>query len=97
MHVKKCMSDFTGTVRRHTNRWPKNCFYYMIDATAINSTICYQIRNPEGHDKNLNRARRKTLENHALALIKAGINRRVEIHSLNNFARIQLNDLKSFY
>ena len=47
----------------------------MIDATAINSTICYQIRNPEGHDKNLNRTRRKTLENLALALIKAGINR----------------------
>jgi hypothetical protein len=40
----------------------------MIDAAAINSTICYLIRHPEDLEKGLKRARRISLENLALAL-----------------------------
>jgi len=53
--------------------WPNNTFYYMIDAAAINSTICYLIRHQEDLEKYYKGARRNSLENLALALIKSGI------------------------
>ena len=79
---------------RQTNRWPNNTFYYMIEATAINSTICYLIRHPEDLEKDLKLARRICLENLALALIKLGIKQRVDIRSLNNFTGIK-SDVKN--
>ena len=44
----------------------------MIDASAINSSICYLIRQPKDLEKHFYRARRISLENLALALIKSG-------------------------
>ena len=61
----------------------------MIDAAAINSTICYLIRQPEDLEKYLKHARRISLENLALALIKSGIKWRVDIYSLRNFNGIK--------
>ncbi len=63
----------------------------MIDAAAINSTISYLIRQPEDLEKYFKRARRISLENLALGLIKSGIKWRVEICSLNNFSGIQFS------
>jgi hypothetical protein len=66
----------------------------MIDAAAINSTICDLIRHPEDLEKDLKRARRISLENLALGLIKLGIKQRVDIRSLNNFTGIK-SDVKN--
>ena len=61
----------------------------MVDVSAINSTICYLIRQPKDLINEYKRARRISLENLALALIKYGIKWRIDVRSINNFTGIK--------
>ena len=56
---------------------------------SLSMSICYLIRQPKVLENDPYRARRISLENLALALIKSGIKWRVDIRSINKFSGIQ--------
>jgi hypothetical protein len=70
------------TCRRKTNRWPVNCFYYMLDVSAYNSFVLY--KNKNNVTENESRQRRFFLENLSISLIKPIIEDRAKRISDNS-------------
>lgn len=75
--------------RRYTNRWSKNCFFFMLDAAAYNSFVLYIERNPAVMTKNVKVQRRLHLEQLGMKLAENAIRQRVQHWKDNNFHSIK--------
>ena len=76
----------TYTCKRKTNRWPLNCFFYIVDCAAYNAFVLKNIKYTQ--DKNLIRERRFSLESLAFELIKPFIELRKIKLAQNNFKHV---------
>ena len=40
----QCIKNYS--CKRTTNRWPLSLFYWIVDASGYNSSVCYMMKNP---------------------------------------------------
>lgn len=71
--------------RRYTKRWPKNCFFFMLDAAAFNSFVLLTEKNPTVLSKNAKIQRRILLEELAMKIAEEAIRQRVSSWQHNKF------------
>ena len=79
------------SVRRRTNRWTLNTGMYIVDSSASNAVVLYELKFREKFEKNARRARRLALENLAIELLKPCIKWRKEERQKNNFIGVKKN------
>ncbi len=83
----------TYTVKRKTFRWPLNCFFYMIDVSAYNSFVLFNLKFKK--EKNLTRQRGKSLEILANQLIVPYVELRKQKIAQNNFKHVKSGLIES--